>query len=230
MHGRLDGPRLAPQGGTADSLIVLLHGYGSDGEDLIGLAAHWRALLPHSAFVAPHAPEPCAMAPMGYQWFPIGRIDPAEIAAGVASAAPGLARFLDDELARHGLPPERLALVGFSQGTMMALHVGLRRPQLAAIVGFSGALAAPDVLAAERRSAPPVCLIHGELDQTIPVEAMLMAAESLAAAGVPVRWHTSPNIAHGVGQDGLEIGGTFLKDALAGAFANGASAPLTHKG
>src|SRR5580692_9348317 len=140
MARALTGPRLPPLRGQATHLVVLAHGYGADGNDLIGLAPHWQRLLPTVAFVAPNAPEACAGAPSGYQWFPISRLDPSEILRGVESAAPVLDAFLDAELARLNLPPERLALVGFSQGTMMSLHVGLTRKP-AAIVGFSGLLA-----------------------------------------------------------------------------------------
>src|SRR5580700_10101700 len=140
--GSLSGPRLPSQRGSATHLVVLLHGYGADGNDLIGLAPHWQRLLPTAAFVAPNAPEPCAGSPSGYQWFPISRLDPADMRRGVESAAESLETFIAAELARLELPPERLALVGFSQGTMMSLHVGLRRAvKPAVIVGYSGMLA-----------------------------------------------------------------------------------------
>jgi len=126
----LDGPRVPPRSGTATSLVVFLHGYGADGNDLIGLANFWGMLLPNTAFVSPHAPEPCPDAPMGRQWFPLARIDPAKLRAGVMSAAPILDAFLDAELAQHGLTNAALALVGFSQGSMMALHCGLRRREI----------------------------------------------------------------------------------------------------
>ena len=140
----LSGPRLDPRKGPATQLVVLLHGYGADGNDLIGLAPHWQDLLPGAAFVAPHAPDPVPGAPSGFQWFPISRIDPREMQQGVIAAAPGIEAFLEAELARLNLPPEKLALVGFSQGAMLSLHLGLRRAiPPAAIVGFSGLLAAP---------------------------------------------------------------------------------------
>src|ERR1051325_11393420 len=134
----LTGPRLPPARGSATHLVVLCHGYGADGNDLIGLARLWQRLLPTVAFAAPNAPEPCAGSPMGYQWFPISRLDPHEMQRGVQSAAPALDGFIDAELKRLDLPAERLALVGFSQGTMMSLQVGLRRAiKPAAIVGYS---------------------------------------------------------------------------------------------
>ena len=128
MAAELDGPRLAPRSGAAQQLVVLLHGYGADGNDLIEIGRAWQELLPHAAFVSPHAPEPCGQAPVGRQWFALTFRDPNERWVGVNKAAPMLERFLDTELARHKLPPSAFALVGFSQGTMMALHVGLRRP------------------------------------------------------------------------------------------------------
>ncbi len=215
----LNGPRVAPANGAkADRLVVLLHGYGADGNDLIGLAPHWQRLLPTAAFVSPHAPEPCAMSPMGgYQWFPISRLDPDEIWRGVQSAAPVLEAFLDQELERLGLDASRLALVGFSQGTMMSLHVGLRRKTApACIVGFSGALAGPDRLPGDITAKPPVMLIHGDADQTVPIAAMHLAAQTLGQVGVQVQWHTSHGVAHGIAPDGLELGGRFLADAFAG--------------
>src|SRR5512132_4496513 len=163
----LDGPRLEPGASHARQLVVFLHGYGADGNDLIDIGRAWQDLLPHAAFVSPHAPEPCGEAPVGRQWFPLTFRDPNERWTGVNKAAPILSAFLDAELKRRNLPPSALALVGFSQGTMMSLHVGLRRAIApAAIVGYSGMLVIPekgdlDAFAGEIRSRPPVLLIHG---------------------------------------------------------------------
>src|SRR3982075_3446848 len=142
----LDGPRLEPRaGGAARQLVVFLPGYGADGNDLIDIGRSWQGLMPHAAFVSPHAPEPCGQAPTGRQWFPLTFRDPNERWLGVNKAAPALASFLDAELKRRNLPPSALALVGFSQGTMMALHAGLRRAvPPAAIVGYSGIFVLPD--------------------------------------------------------------------------------------
>lgn len=217
--GQLSGPRLPPARGAATHLVVLCHGYGADGNDLIGLAPMWQRLLPTVAFVAPNAPEPCS-AGMGYQWFPISRIDPAEMARGVQGAAATLENFLETELTRLNLTGDKLALVGFSQGTMMSLHVGLRRATApAAIVGYSGMLVVPgeaelDKFAAEIRSHPPVLLIHGDQDQLIPVEALLHAAQGLASLEVPTQWHISPGVGHGIDDEGLRQGGEFLAKAL----------------
>jgi phospholipase/carboxylesterase len=212
----LDGPRLPPRSGTAKNLVVFLHGYGADGNDLIEIGRAWQGLLPNAAFVSPHAPRPCGQAPMGREWFPLTFRDPGERWAGVNMAAPILESFLDAELARHRLPPSALALVGFSQGTMMSLHVGLRRAvPPAAIVGYSGMLvmpedSEPERFAAEIRSRPPVLLVHGDRDELIPVEALFHAAQSLAALDVPTEWHISSGVGHGIDQEGLRQGGEFL--------------------
>jgi phospholipase/carboxylesterase len=212
----LDGPRLEPRSGAARQLVVFLHGYGADGNDLIDIGRAWQNLLPDAAFVSPHAPNPCGQAPVGREWFPLTFRDPDERWNGVNAAAPGLNAFLDAELARRNLPASALALVGFSQGTMMSLHVGLRRATApAAIVGYSGMLVMPEdidpnAFAAEIRSRPPVLLIHGDADQLIPVQALFHATQGLSALDVPAEWHISPGVGHGIDQEGLRHGGEFL--------------------
>lgn len=212
----IDGPRLAPASGQAPkNLVILSHGYGSDGNDLIALGNYWRGLLPDAAFVAPHAPQPCDMAPMGYQWFPINTLTPGERIEGAERAAPALDAFIDRELDRHGLEPKDLALVGFSQGTMMSLYVGLRRPlPVAGILGYSGMLVGEENLAQDIRSKPPVLLIHGDQDELIPPQASADAAEKLTALDVPVEYHISRGVPHSIGEDGLLLGGQFLKKVL----------------
>jgi phospholipase/carboxylesterase len=212
---KLDGPRVAPAAGPAAQLVVLCHGYGSDGNDLIGLAPHWRNYLPHAAFVAPNAPQRHPMGP-GYQWFPLSRIDPDEALRGTETAAPLLDGFIDSELNRLRLPPNKLALVGFSQGTMMSLYVGLRRKVApAAIVGFSGVLVGENTIPASA-APPPVLLLHGDADQVVPPQALFMAANALAAKGVPVQWHMSKGLAHGIDPFGLALAGRFLSDGFSG--------------
>src|SRR5882762_1945013 len=230
MAAELDGPRLEPRG-QARQLVVFLHGYGADGNDLIEIGRAWQGYLPHAAFVSPHAPEPCAGAPTGRQWFPLTFRDPDERWKGVNAAAPALNRFLDAELARRKLPASALALVGFSQGTMMALHTGLRRATApAAIVGYSGLFvlpnnAEPDAVAAEIKSRPPVLLVHGDQDDLIPVEALFHATQALAALEVPTEFHISAGIGHGIDQEGLRHGGEFLARRLRGAAAPASSRP-----
>jgi phospholipase/carboxylesterase len=217
MAAEIDGPRLEPQaGGAARQLVVFLHGYGADGNDLIDIGRAWQPLLPHAAFVSPHAPHACGQAPMGRQWFPLTMRDPNERWLGANAAAPALQTFLDAELERRNLPPSALALVGFSQGTMMALHVGLRRAAAPfAIVGYSGLLivppdADPQKMATELKGRPPILLIHGDRDDRIPPEALFHATSALAALDVPVEWHLSAGIGHGIDQEGLRHGGEFL--------------------
>jgi phospholipase/carboxylesterase len=216
MAAELDGPRLNPLSGPARQLVVFLHGYGADGNDLIEIGRAWQPSLPQAAFVSPHAPEPCGQAPVGRQWFPLTFRDENERWVGVNKAAPLLQRFLDAELNRHKLPPSALALVGFSQGTMMALHVGLRRAGgPAAIVGYSGLLVLPpdgnlETFAAEIKSRPPVLLIHGDRDDLIPPQALFQAIQELAALEVAVEWHLSAGIGHGIDAEGLRHGVEFL--------------------
>ncbi len=211
----LSGPTLAPARGPATHLVVLVHGYGADGQDLIGLADHWRALLPTVAFAAPNAPTRIPGGP-GYQWFPISRIDPHEMLKGVEAAGPALDAYLDAELARLGLPPENLALAGFSQGTMLSLHLGLRRKvKPAAIVGFSGLLAGLPP-ATEPSGIPPILLTHGDSDSVIPPQAMFLAAGQLGLAGAAVQWHLARGMGHGIDPDGLAMAGQFLSFAFRG--------------
>lgn len=214
----LSGPTVPSAAGTARRLVILLHGYGADGNDLIGLAPHWARLLPDAAFVSPHAPFPCELGPFGRQWFGFESRDPAALLAGTQAAAGILDGFIDSELARYGLDASRLALVGFSQGTMMALHVALRRAQpVAAVVGYSGSLVAPERLGAEITARPPVLLIHGDADQVVPYAALATARQALEAAGVPVTAETRPGLAHGIDEAGLALGGRFLAEAFRAA-------------
>ncbi|MFO1246875.1 MAG: phospholipase [Alphaproteobacteria bacterium] len=221
----LNGPTMAPARGPATHLVVLVHGYGADGQDLIGLAQHWQGLLPTVAFAAPNAPTRLPGSP-GYQWFPISRIDPHEMQKGVEAAGPQLDEYLDAELARLGLPPDRLALAGFSQGTMLSLHVGLRRKvQPAAIVGFSGLLAG----APPPGEFPPILLTHGDSDGVIPPQAMFLAATQLGAAGARVQWHLAPGMGHGIDPEGLGIAGQFLDLAFRGLLKSEESAACVLK-
>jgi phospholipase/carboxylesterase len=213
----LSGPRLPPaSGGAAQQLVVLLHGLGADGNDLIGLALHWAQALPDAEFVSPHAPEPCDMARMGRQWFSVQDRSPEAMHAGTRHAAPQLNAFLDEELTRLGLGDDRLALVGFSQGTMMVLHVGLRRARApAAIIGFSGRLVGPELLEEEMTAKPPVLLVHGDRDEIVPIAAFYDALPALGRAGLAVEWHVCQGMGHSIDQVGLELGAGFLTRSLA---------------
>ncbi len=219
MTRELKFGRKAARSGKTRSLVVFLHGYGADGADLLGLADPLAPHLPDTVFVAPDAPEPCAGNPMGRQWFGIPWMDgtPEEEAkAGVARSAEDLNAFLDARLAAEGLGPEALALVGFSQGAMMSLHVAPRRdPAVAAVVAISGRLLAPELLG-EVKTRPPVMLIHGDRDPVVPFAEMDRAAEALAAAGFDVYGHIMEGTPHGIAPDGLSVTMQFLKEQLPG--------------
>ena len=214
---RLRGPERGPaSGGRARAAVVLLHGLGADGEDLIGLADSWAGALPECRFLSPHAPERCDMAPMGRQWFSIRDRSEAALRAGVERAAPALDAFIDGALDADGLGDDRLVLVGFSQGTMMALHVALRRRRApAGVLGYSGRLIGAGRLADEAIARPPVMLIHGDADDMVPIAALHEAVAALGAAGVSAQWHVSGGVGHGIAPDGLAIGARFLRDCLA---------------
>jgi phospholipase/carboxylesterase len=218
MMPRLSGPSRPPaSGGKPRRLVILLHGLGADGNDLIGLAPYWARLLPDAEFLSPNAPFPCDMAPHGYQWFSSQDRSPEAVLGGVRAAAPILDAFIDEALEERGLGSRELALVGFSQGTMMSLFVGLRRAQpVAGIVGFSGRLLAPELLAEELRSRPPILLVHGTEDPLVPYSSLAAAETTLKAAGVPVETVTSVGIGHSIDDQGLRRGGRFLKDVLSG--------------
>lgn len=212
----LSGPSRKPKsGGAADSLVILLHGYGSNGDDLIALADQWAPILPNTEFVSPNAPDEVGLAPNGYQWFDLSGTNEDAMADGAREARPIVDQFIDEEMARLSLPANRVALVGFSQGTMMSLHTGLRREeQLAGILGYSGALPDPKHLADEIRSRPPVRLIHGDHDDVLPVAATFLAVEHLRDVDVAVDWHICHRLHHSIDASGLAKGGRFLSRLL----------------
>lgn len=209
----LSGPFLPPVSGTAPKqLVVFLHGYGADGNDLIDLAQYFADILPNAAFTSPHAPFPCEMSPMGRQWFSLAVREPAPMLAGARAAAEILNDYLDVKLAELKITDKNLFLIGFSQGTMMALHTALRRPNpCAGIVGFSGRLIAPELLPAEIKSKPPVCLIHGDADMVVPFESLAHAEAALKAADVPIETHRRPGLGHGIDGPGIEAARKFLQ-------------------
>lgn len=212
----LSGPSRKPKsGGEADSLVILLHGYGSNGDDLIALADQWAPILPNTEFVSPNAPEEVGLAPNGYQWFELTGMNEEAMAQGARKASPIVDAFIDEQMARLNLPANRVALVGFSQGTMMCLYTGLRRKQqLAGILGYSGALPDPAHLADEIQSRPPVRLIHGDHDDVLPVAATFLAVEQLRKVGVEVDWHICHRLHHSIDGVGLAKGGRFLSRLL----------------
>jgi phospholipase/carboxylesterase len=214
----LDGPKVAPKSGNAaKQLVVFLHGYGSNGDDLISLAPYWADLLPDAEFVSPNAPFPCEQNPFGgFQWFGLEERNAAMRLGSTRAAATILDAFLDAALKARGLDESRLALVGFSQGTMMALHVGPRRAIApAAIVGYSGALIGADALGPELKSRPPVLLVHGTADQVVPFGAMDAATQALRAQGLKVEAVARPGLPHSIDPEGLTRGGRFLQENFA---------------
>lgn len=209
----LSGPSHGPDSGKPPrQLVVLLHGRGANGHDLIGLAPVLAEHFPDALFLAPDAPQPVDLAPVGLQWFSLTERTPETIAAGVRSAAPAVDAFLDHHLAQHGLTDADLALFGFSQGCMMALHVGLRRAAApAAVMGYSGLLAAPDALADEITVRPPVLLVHGEADEIVPHAALPAAEAALRDAGVAVEAVSRPGLGHGIDEVGIARALALLK-------------------
>lgn len=220
----LDGPSWGPaNGGAPDSLVVLLHGWGADGFDLIDLAPHWGPHLPGTLFVAPNAPEICEMNPMGRQWFSLGDMTPAgglseaQVRPRADAIRPVVDVFIDDQLAMLELADDRLAVVGFSQGTMVGLHVAVRRPKtMAAFVGYSGRLIGAADIAQDAASKPPILLVHGAADDVVPADSTEMAARDLTAAGFEVEAHIRPGLGHGIDPEGLALGGAFLAARLGG--------------
>ena len=220
MTRALDFGRKGPASGVTKSLVVFLHGYGADGADLLGLADPLAPHLPDTAFLAPDAPEPCVGNPFGRQWFPIPWLDgssEAAAAAGLEASAADLNAFLDARLEEEGLSPRALALVGFSQGAMMSLHVAPRRAEaVAGIVAISGRLLRPELLESEAVVKPPVLLVHGDADPVVPFEDMGKACNALVAAGFETYGHVMKGTGHGIAPDGLSVALSFLKDRLPG--------------
>ena len=217
----LSGPSPPPADGQpARALVILLHGLGADGNDLIGLAPVWAPHLPHVEFVSPNAPYPCDMAPFGRQWFSLQDRSPETILGGVQAAWPILDAYIDEQLERTGLAPSQLALVGFSQGTMMSLYVAPRRSEtIAGVVGYSGTLIGADSLAEDAISRPPITLVHGTADDVVPVERLPAAEQALNAAGFEVTTTTCPGLGHSIDQTGLQVGLEFLHRVLPGSGA-----------
>jgi phospholipase/carboxylesterase len=218
MARELKSDRRGAPKGAAKQVVVFVHGYGADGADLLGLADPLAPHLPDTVFYAPDAPERCAGNPLGYQWFPIPWLDgsPEEQARqSMAAAVEDLNAFLDKVLAEEGLTPDRMALVGFSQGTMMALHVAPRRDAgIAALVGFSGRLVEPEKLASEAKVKMPVLLLHGDADDVVPFASLKEAADALVAAEFETYAFVMKGTGHGIAPDGLGQAVGFLRAKL----------------
>lgn len=207
----VNGASLQPQsGGKPKQIVLLLHGFGSNGQDMIGFAPSWQQSLPDALFLAPHAPQR-SMAGVGYQWWALSEISPRALALGAASAAPAIDDFIDRKLGQYALSDSDLAIIGFSQGTMMALHVGLRRSRrVAAIVGYSGMLTGGAELKHEIKSKPPVLLVHGSHDPVVPVAALHAAEKGLRHLEIDVTTHVSSGVGHSVDPIGLRLGCDFV--------------------
>lgn len=214
---KLSGPMLPPVSGNAKSIVVLLHGYGSDGRDLISLGQFWRDSFPDTMFVAPNAPEVCGGNPYGFQWFPLDLAGGRDLARleGAETAAPVVTAFLHDLWAQTGLTPGQTILGGFSQGAMMALYAGLRLPEpLLGIIACSGLIVSPEKLRTEIVSKPPVLLIHGDIDDVVPAMGSQAALPTLLDLGVETQLHISPGTGHSIAQDGLDAATAFLRARL----------------
>lgn len=212
---KLSGPMVPPRsGGVPQQVVVLLHGYGSDGADLISLAPVWQPILPDALFVSPNAPETCRQLSFGFQWFDISfegdRLAKRQV--GVETARPVLVEFLEDLWSQTGVAPEQTVLAGFSQGAMMALHVGLSLQQrLMGIIAFSGAFLPPHGFGSPSLAKPPVCLVHGDMDDVVDPELSADADVALRLAGFDVSYHVSQGTAHGIAPDGLDYASQFLR-------------------
>ena len=192
------------------TLVLFLHGYGADGQDLLGLADGWCDVLPDTAFYSCDAPHPCEMGGTGYQWFSLRDWSPPSMTAGARDAANDVRAIAQDILDRHGLSKDKLALVGFSQGTMVGLYTALRcDPCPAGVLGYSGALLGADTLPPPQVKMP-ICLVHGDSDTVVPVTASIQAVETLENLGYPVTLDVIQGLPHGIDQQGLLIGARFL--------------------
>lgn len=207
--------RTPASGGKAKQLVIILHGWGADGYNLIDLAELFARTLPDAHFIAPNAPFVCEANPFGFQWFSLLDRQPQHMLDGANKAASLLNNFIDEQLAELGLDNSKLALVGFSQGTMTALHVALRRtPQIAAVVGFSGALVGAEILSKEITARPPICLIHGNMDEVVPYTSLAHATNSLREHGCSVEPHSRPFLGHSIDMEGMAIAAEFLQKNL----------------
>lgn len=213
----LSGPTFEPVSkDTPKQLVIMLHGLGADGNDLISLAPYFAKQLPDALFMAPDAPYPCDMAPFGKQWFSLSERSEDAILQGIQKIEPILNHFISQQRQALDLDPKDVALVGFSQGTMLSLHVSLRHSEaLGAVMGYSGALVAPQLLTSELKAKPPVCLVHGEADEVVPFDAFNQALATLQKNDVLVQGYSQKGLGHGIDPAGVEIGTSFLEQSFA---------------
>lgn len=222
---KLDGPFIAPKSGKAKNLVIFLHGYGSNGDDLISLGEAWAPAMPDAAFVSPNAPAVCDAFAAGYQWFPIRAIDPAvfEREQQAAKVMPVLSNFIDEQLAKWGVDDSRLAVAGFSQGAMMAMYTMPRRSKpCAAVIGYSGMIIEPEGLKAPGIVKMPILAIHGDRDEVVPPEALNRIDAAFTAAGFEIEEIMRPTLAHGIDQFGMTRGMQFVQESFEKAEQNAA--------
>jgi phospholipase/carboxylesterase len=215
MQLALHGPSVSPKSGVVKNIVIFLHGYGSNGDDLISLAAHWREFLPDTAFYSPNAPYPCGMASftIGYQWFDLSGLDFHKFAKNVTCSLPILQTYINQLAELHELQTTKIALVGFSQGAIMSLRAGLeRREPIAGIVGYSGAYLPEDD--EHVRSRPDTLIIHGDLDDIVTIDYFYEAVAALQKLNVPLKSHVCQGLRHGIDEAGITLGGEFLKKVL----------------
>ncbi len=215
----LNSGQRMPDSGDVRAAVIFLHGYGANGADLLGIGDVLAEHMPDTLFLAPDAPEQTVMSPMGLQWFPIPWIDGSseeDAAAGLRRAAEDLNAYLDGVMVDYDLLPEQVILFGFSQGTMMSLHVAPRREDpVAGVVAFSGRLLEPELLPDEVQSRMPVLLVHGDADDVVPVQSLPAAAEGLEKAGfTDIFAHIMKGTAHGIAPDGLQVALAFMRKQL----------------
>ena len=210
---RLNGPEFGPaDGGEISQLVILCHGLGADGNDLIGLAPHFAHVIPNAKFLSPNAPFPCDMSPFGHQWFSLQERTEEAMLAGAKMAHPILDAFIDQQLETHNLTEDKLALIGFSQGTMMSLFTAPRREQaVAGVVGYSGRLIGTDLTAEEIRCRPPMVMINGDKDELVPAQSQAIAVETLSAVGIEIEGHIRPGLGHSIDEEGIRIAQEFLQ-------------------
>ncbi len=214
---KLDGPFIAPLSGKAKQLVIFLHGYGSNGDDLIGLGEQWASSMPDCAFVSPNAPEQCAGLADGYQWFPIRAIDPATIERekNAIAVTPILSNFIDGQLAKWGVDDSQLAVAGFSQGAMMAMYAMPRRQKpCAAVIGYSGMIIDSNGLKAAGIVKMPVLAIHGDADEVVVPDNLSRIEQGFIAAGFEIECVMRPGLAHGIDHFGLTRGLQFVQEGF----------------
>ena len=209
----LTGPEFGPaDGGEIAQLVILCHGLGADGNDLIGLAPYFAQVVPNAKFLSPNAPFTCDMAAYGYQWFSLQERTEEAMLAGAQMAHPILDAFIDHQLETHNLTEDKLVLIGFSQGTMMSLFTAPRRKQaVAGVVGYSGRLIGKDLAASETRCHPPMVMINGDQDELVPPDVQPIAVEALSAAGIEIEGHIRPGLGHSIDEEGIRIAQDFLR-------------------